>query len=181
MARGTLFLVVGPSGAGKDTLIEAAREARPALVVPRRVVTRAADAGGEEIVSVDEPAFERMAAEGAFLLHWRAHGLGYGIPSGIETDLAAGRDVVINVSRSVIEAARAHIAPLRIIVVTAGRETLAERLAARGRESAEDIARRLARADYASPEGPDVTVVSNDGPLTESVGAFLAALSPVRA
>lgn len=181
MGQGTLFLVVGPSGAGKDTLIDAARAARPDLVVPRRVVTRAADAGGEEFEAVSDAGFAARAAAGAFALHWEAHGLRYGIPATIGADLGAGRDVLANVSRSVIPDARARFPRLRIVNVTAAPETLARRLAARGRETEAEIAGRLARAAYLVPEGPDVVVVSNDGPLAESVASFLAALSPVRA
>lgn len=179
--RGVLHLVVGPSGAGKDTLIDAARAARPDLVVPRRAVTRGADAGGEAIEALGAAEFAARAAAGGFALHWQAHGLGYGIPAGIEADLAAGRDVLINVSRGVIAQARARFQPLRVLVVTAAPEVLAARLAARGREDAADIAQRLARAGQDMPEGPDVHLIDNGGALEAGIAAFLAALHPVRA
>ena len=178
--RGTLFLVVGPSGVGKDTLIRAAARGRPGLLVPRRVVTRPADAGGEVIESVSEAEFDRRAGAGAFLLHWRAHRFAYGIPAAAGQALAAGRDVLVNVSRSVVDEARARLQPVHVIVVTAGRETLAARLAARGRESAGEIAGRLDRADYAVPEGADVSVVVNDGRLEDALGDFMTALQPER-
>jgi ribose 1,5-bisphosphokinase len=177
--RGTLFLVVGPSGAGKDTLIARAAAARPDLLVPRRAVTRPADAGGEEIESMEATAFERAEAAGRFLLSWRAHGLAYGVPAAAGEALAAGRDVLVNVSRAVVEEARRRHAPVRVIVVEASAEVLARRLAARGRESPEDIAARLARAGAAPrPQGADVRVVWNDGPVEEALAAFLGALQP---
>jgi len=179
--RGTLFLVVGPSGAGKDTLIGAARAARPDLAVPRRVVTRGKEAGGEEIEAVDEAEFSRRLAAGEFALAWRAHGLGYAIPARIEAELAAGRCGLANVSRGVIGEARARLAPVRVIVVTAPEAVLAARLAARGREDAGDVAARLARAGAETPAGPDVTVVRNDGALEPARAAFLAALQPASA
>ncbi|MGF1501137.1 MAG: phosphonate metabolism protein/1,5-bisphosphokinase (PRPP-forming) PhnN [Paracoccaceae bacterium] len=176
-ARGTLFLVVGPSGVGKDTLIDRARATRPDLVALRRVVTRPADAGGEAIDSVDEETFRTMEAAGAFALAWRAHGLAYGVPYAAAEALAAGRDVIANVSRGVVHQAQAVFDPVRVIVVTAAPEVRAARLAARGRESAEEIRARLSREAPPMPsEG--VTVVRNDGTLEEAVAAFLAALQP---
>ncbi len=180
MERGTLHLVVGPSGAGKDTLIAAVHQARPEILVPTRAVTRPSGRG-EEVETLNPDEFARRARAGGFALHWEAHGLSYGIPAEVEAALAAGTDVVVNVSRSVIAEARARFRPLRIIVVTAKPETLARRLAGRGRESAAEIEARLARASYAMPEGQDVAVISNDGPLAASVATFLDLLSPVRA
>ena len=176
-ARGTLHLVVGPSGAGKDMLIDAARAARPDLVVARRAITRPADAGGEAHDAMTPEAFAQAAEAGAFALHWQAHGLSYGIPARIETALAAGQSVLANVSRSVIDAARARFAPLRVLFVTAPADVLAARLAGRGRETADDIAERLARAPFAEPHGPDVWRIDNGGTRDAGVAAFLAAIA----
>jgi len=178
--RGTLFLVVGPSGAGKDTLIAAAARARPDLFVPRRVVTRSDTAGGEEIDSVDPREFEDMERAGAFALSWRAHGLAYGIPAELEGALSAGRDALVNVSRGVVDAARARFAPVRVIAITAEPGVLADRLAARGREDAGEIEARLVRSGLALPEGPDVTLIRNDAGLAAAEAALIAATQPRR-
>jgi ribose 1,5-bisphosphokinase len=176
--RGTLHLVVGPSGAGKDTLIDAVRARRPDLFIPRRVITRPADAGGEAHDALSPEAFASAAAAGAFALHWQAHGLCYGIPAGIEAVLAAGRPVLANVSRTVIDTARARFTPLRILFVTAPAPVLAKRLAGRGRESVGEIAERLARAPYAVPSGPDVWLIDNSGTEQAGTAAFEEALAP---
>lgn len=178
--RGTLFLVVGPSGAGKDTLIDAARAARPDLVFPVRTVTRPPGSGGEAIDAISPELFARREAADEFALSWRTHGLAYGVPAAIADTLAAGQSVVVNVSRSVIAAARERFQPCRVLLVTAAFELLAERLAARGREDASGIAWRLERADYMAPAGPDVTVIRNEGDLDAAVATFLVALQPVR-
>jgi phosphonate metabolism protein PhnN/1,5-bisphosphokinase (PRPP-forming) len=169
-----LVLVVGPSGAGKDTLLNAARRALAGdsrFRFVRRVITRPADAGGEDHEPVTEAAF--MARE--FALSWQAHGLRYGIPAEGADDVASGIVVVANVSRGVIADAAARF-PVRVIEVTAPAQVLAERLAMRGRESASDVAARLARS-VALPEGVMVETVMNDS--TPEIGAerFLAALS----
>ena len=180
--RGTLVLVVGPSGAGKDSLIAWCRQrlaGDPAVVFPRRVVTRTADSGAEDHDAATEAEFEAGVAEGAFALHWRAHGLGYGIPASIAADLAAGRNVVVNVSRAVLDEARRRFPPVRVAVVTAPPEVLAERLRRRNRETVGDIATRLARAAAYAPTGPDVVLIENAGSLEEA-GAHLAALVMAR-
>ncbi len=169
-----LVLVVGPSGAGKDTLLDAARAALAddaRFRFARRVITRPAEAGGEAHEAVTEAEF----AARDFMLAWQAHGLRYGIPADIVADLDAGRVVVANVSRSVIAAAAGRL-PVRVIEVTAPPATLAARLATRGRESAAEIAARLVRS-IAVPPGVAVETVLNDTTPEAGVARFLAALS----
>lgn len=169
-----LVLVVGPSGAGKDTLLAAAREALagdPRIRFVRRAITRPAEAGHED----HEPVTEADFARRDFALSWAAHGLRYGIPGDITDDLARGRIVVANVSRGVIATAAARF-PARVVEVTAPPEVLAARLAGRGREDAADIAARLAR-QVPLPAGVPVRRVMNDGSLAAGIAAFLAALT----
>ncbi len=170
-----LILVVGQSGAGKDTLLDGARAALPEVRFVRRVITRPATAGGEDHEPVTEAAFRARR----FALQWAAHGLRYGIPADIALDLARGRMVVANVSRSVIAAAAARFA-VHVIEVTAPPDILAIRLAARGREAAADVAERLSRS-VALPEGVPVTRVVNDGPVEEAIRRFVAAISRIAA
>lgn len=175
--RGLLVPVVGPSGAGKDTLLGEVRrhlagDAR--FVFARRHITRPAEAGGEDHQPCDEDAFRALAAAGGFALSWQAHGLHYGIPRAIEAELAQGRVVLANLSRSVLAEAAARY-PLRILLITAPFALLAARLAARGRETAEDIAARLAR-EVSLPAGLPVMTVMNDATPAEGAARLLAAL-----
>ena len=171
-----LLLIVGPSGAGKDTLINGARAALAGHRVRfvRRVITRAAEGGEEEHDTVTEQAFELRRAAGEFALTWRAHGLHYGIPADIGADLAAGRVVVANVSRAVVaEAAERY--PVRVVEVSAPADVLARRLAARGREDAVDVARRLSR-QIELPLPVEREVIVNDGTAeagTRTLGALI--------
>jgi ribose 1,5-bisphosphokinase len=168
---GTLVLVVGPSGAGKDTLLDAAREVLaddPRFRFVRRVITRPANAGGEAHESVTETEF----AARKFALQWQAHGMRYGIPADA---VDGGIVVVANVSRTVVaEAARQF--QVRVIEVTAPLDILAARLALRGREATADVASRLARS-VAMPDHVPVDTVVNDGSLDDGVARFVAALS----
>ena len=172
---GLLVLVVGPSGAGKDTLIGAARTALandPRYVFPRRMVTREAVPDLEDHDTLSREDF----ASGDFALSWEAHGLGYALPRSLEADIAAGRTVVANVSRRVLaDAARRY--PVAIAMVTADPAVRAARLAGRGRESPEDVAARLSREGAEVPPGlAPVAVVDNSATLDAAVDAFVAAL-----
>ncbi|PHK97004.1 phosphonate metabolism protein/1,5-bisphosphokinase (PRPP-forming) PhnN [Pseudoroseomonas rhizosphaerae] len=183
---GSLVTVVGASGAGKDTLLGAARAALaadPRFVFARRVITRPAEArnhpGAEDHSPMTEAEFEAARADGAFALHWRAHGLCYGIPRAIERDMVEGRVVVANLSRTVLAEAAARYR-LRVLLVTAPPAVLAARLAGRGRESAAEIALRLGR-EATLPEGLAVREVANDGTPEEGAARLLAALRAVAA
>jgi phosphonate metabolism protein PhnN/1,5-bisphosphokinase (PRPP-forming) len=172
-----LVLVVGPSGAGKDTLINAAKAALagdPGFVFPRRVVTRPAVAALEDHDSVSPEQFALQEANGAYALSWEAHGLRYGLPASLVPDLDAGRVVVMNGSRTMTGAAIERFPGTRIVLIEATPERRAERLAGRGRESAAEIRERLSR-ELAVPL-PDAIRIDNSGPLELGVSRFVAAL-----
>ena len=113
---GALVVVVGPSGAGKDTLIGLARTLcadDPSIVFPRRIVTRAASAA-EDHDSVTPAEFDAAIGQGAYAFWWEAHGLKYALPAAIDAQLRAGNTVVCNVSRAVVgQSARALRQPHR--------------------------------------------------------------------
>ncbi|MCA3366109.1 MAG: phosphonate metabolism protein/1,5-bisphosphokinase (PRPP-forming) PhnN [Roseomonas sp.] len=173
-----LIAVVGPSGAGKDTLMAATRAALTQdsrFRFVRRAITRPADAGGEDHEALTEAAFAERRAAGGFALAWEAHGLRYGIPRDIEADMATRRVVIANLSRAALPEAGARYR-LRVLNITAPIELLAARLAMRGRESAADIAARLAR-EVALPDGLDIERVINDADVAEGVARVLAVLN----
>jgi ribose 1,5-bisphosphokinase len=145
---GRLVLIVGPSGAGKDTLISGARlecTNEPAIVFPRRVVTRASSAY-EDHATLGIGAFNQALAAGRFALWWEAHGHRYGIPASIDDDIRAGRTVVCNVSRTIIDLARRRYARVAVVLITAPPRVLEARLARRDRQSDGDATDRLARS-----------------------------------
>jgi ribose 1,5-bisphosphokinase len=178
---GRLIAVVGPSGVGKDTVMEAMAAADPRLGLVRRVITRPAAAGGEVFDCATVAGFTAMREAGKFALWWSAHGLSYGIPSSVDKDLRAGRDMLANLSRSVLVKAKARFPGLVTILLTAAPEVLAARLAARGREDHTQIMQRLARASTGLPDGAQAVEIDNSGTLDATVDAAMAALYPVRA
>jgi 3-hydroxyisobutyrate dehydrogenase/2-hydroxy-3-oxopropionate reductase len=176
--RGGLILVVGASGAGKDSLLAQARMQladHTGFRFVRRCITRPAEAGGEDHLALGEADFAERLDAGRFALHWHSHGLHYGIDREIDDWLAAGQTVVLNASRAHLPHARERYPALRVIAIVARPETLARRLALRGRESTTDIASRLAR-QAPLPEDLPVIHVSNDDSLASAATAFLHAL-----
>lgn len=133
---GCLVFVVGPSGAGKDTLIRlAAKELadQPHIRIARRIVTRASNAH-EDHASVDEAAFETMSRDARFCLEWAAHGLRYGIPRDVEDNVRRGAIVLCNGSRAAVARMRRRFVNSAVVLINAPRDVLAERIKARGRD-----------------------------------------------
>ena len=178
---GRLIAVVGPSGVGKDSVIDGMLAANPDLRRVRRVITREAEQTGEDYDAMDPEAFGEAVSAGAFCLHWHAHGLSYGIPLHVLRDVAAGEQCVVNLSRSALREAVALFPSVLALEVTARPETIAARLAQRGRESFDQIRQRIARANYPMPDNVDVIRVENDGTIDDAVRSALSALQPVSA
>ena len=174
-----VIAVVGPSGVGKDSVMQALADRDPGFRIQRRVITRPEAAGGEVFTGVTPEAFARMAAAGAFALSWQAHGLWYGIPVELYDLRRGARAVLVNLSRGVLGAAQARFRDLIVLSLTAAPEVLAERLAARGREATADRARRLERAGVPLPAGMRrVIEVDNSSALEATVETVLARLQP---
>ncbi len=173
---GLFVAVVGPSGAGKDALIRGlATQLGEAEGVSyaRRVVTRSADAH-EDHDTLGEREFMAARAGGRFALSWAAHDLHYGVPREIETHLAEGGVVVCNVSRGVVDEVRRRYPHSLIVLVTARPDTLATRLAARGRDDGDSRRKRLDRATALKDAfAPDATI-QNDGALDDAIARFRA-------
>ena len=159
---GRLVLVVGPSGAGKDTLLNLARAACAGdrtIAFPRRIVTREASPS-EDNRQLAPESFRAALARGEFAVHWEAHGHCYALPRDVEGDIRAGRIVVANVSRTVVHALRDDYADVVVVEITAPPELLAERLAMRARGSDGAIELRLRRDVDAAHTAPDITIVN---------------------
>lgn len=176
MTKGRLIAVVGPSGVGKDSVMAGIHAAMPQIHLVRRVITRAPELGGEAYDAVTVDTFQTMAQDGAFALHWGAHDLHYGIPVTVKYQLNKGTDCLANLSRKALAEASSVFPRLTVLNITADIETLARRLADRGRESDAEIAKRLAQAEVPLPPGLPVIHLSNDGPLSDTVGRAVALL-----
>jgi ribose 1,5-bisphosphokinase len=157
--------VVGPSGAGKDTVLAIARDkccADASIVFPRRIITRSSSPA-ESNDTVTEAEFERLVASESVALWWRAHGLGYALPLSVDHDIYVGHTVVCNVSRTIVDLARTRYARVSVVLITAPTDVLAERLARRDREPANAIEARLRRSEsLGETSRADFTIENTD-------------------
>ncbi len=178
-AYGVMIVVVGPSGAGKDTLMDyAARHLanKPCFHFTRRVITRSGDAGGESHDSVSTEEFDQRQQQGAFAVYWQAHGLKYGIPASVYDHLDAGNVVIANGSRSALPQFQTVFPKLKVVNVVARPDVLAKRLELRGRETKEDILKRLERSTLSVLGDFDVTTVDNSGSIDQAGQTIITVL-----
>lgn len=182
---GKLIYLMGPSGSGKDSLLNASRSRLEAMGcrIARRVITRSAEATGEDAQAVTPVEFEALREAGGFALHWRANGLGYGIPREIDDWLAAGRHVIVNGSREYLPKARQKYPELTVILLAVTPGVLSRRLLARGRESLGEIEARMARnstlRNAAAHDAERTLHLDNSGSLEDSASAFVSLVGDV--
>jgi thymidine phosphorylase len=179
VATGSFFFVVGPSGAGKDSLMDGARpHLDPArFIFATRTITRPADSGGEAHQACTQAEFALLEQQGKFLITWQAHDLSYGLPSTLLEALAGGQHVIANGSRAMVAQLSARVPNLVVVEIGAPPEILAQRLSQRGRESVADVAKRLARKTDPYPDGTHVLRVTNDQSPAIGISRFLATLA----
>jgi ribose 1,5-bisphosphokinase len=174
LGPGRVVLLVGPSGAGKDAVLQEARcrlASRKQFAFARRVVTREPD-GAEDHDCVSASEFSARLGQGRFALNWQAHGLHYGIPVEIDETVRRGGCVVLNASRTIVAGARARYRNVAVVLIDAPAELRADRLAKRRREHGPDLTARLARATGFKPTDADL-IIENAGALTVAAGAFV--------
>ncbi|BCF91239.1 MULTISPECIES: phosphonate metabolism protein/1,5-bisphosphokinase (PRPP-forming) PhnN [Paraburkholderia] len=176
--KGRLIYVVGPSGAGKDSLLHFAREhvAGTSVVFAHRYITR--ETGhNENHIALTREEFDARSARGLFALEWSSHELHYGIGIEIDAWLERGCTVVVNGSRAYLSRALKRYQHLEVVHVHAAPDILAARLSARGRETREQVEARLARqAPFALPDGAHLTHIDNSGSIEEAGLAFVNVL-----
>lgn len=174
-----MVLVVGPSGAGKDTLMSALRDQlkdRKDVHFARRAITRACDPDAEDHETLTRPEFDKLVADGETALSWEAHGLGYVIPKIYDASICSGDTVIANGSRRVLQRAADKYQTNIVLLITAPVDILADRLAARGRENRADIEKRLLRADLEPQNIANLVRIENTGTIEDGVARMLSAL-----
>lgn len=169
--QGRLFYVMGPSGAGKDTLMNYARDRLSAapVVFAHRYITRPVELQGENHIHLSEAEFANRLARGCFKFDWSSHGWRYALGKELNLWLAMGLNVVMNGSRGYFEQACSLHPELVPVLITASEETLRQRLIQRGRESASEIEERIQRAaEYESVRHPALCRIENETTIADA-------------
>ncbi len=178
---GKLVYLMGASGAGKDTLLASLRplmedtdaQLRP-LVLAQRHITRPASVSSkdEQHHPCTEQEFLTALAQGAYVMHWQSHGLYYGIPQSIDQELARGALVLVNGSRAYLPKAQERYPELLPVLVQVKPEALRQRLLDRGRESLEDIEKRVQRARLEVSCSSHMHIIDNSEALESTLQEF---------
>lgn len=179
---GVVVLVVGPSGAGKDALLQGVAQqlsGDPTFHFPRRFINRPQHAAERnDVLTIDDT--KAVEQSDAYALSWQAHGLVYAISSDIDGLVKGGACVVFNASRTIIPAARSRYAHVKSVYIEASRNVRANRLQLRGRETTEEIEARLKREVHMFPASAADEVICNDGTLDAGVAKLLRILHTFR-
>lgn len=174
---GKLLYLVGASGSGKDSLLEGCRQRlqpNHRCFVAHRYITRAPNVGGENHIHLSPEEFDMRATMGMFAMQWYSHDYSYGIGSEIDNWLAKGINVVINGSREYLQIAMHAYPNLIPVLVEVDEEILHQRLTNRGRESEEEIVKRLNRHRQFVDSLPDnILMIDNNANLHEGVDELL--------
>ena len=178
--NGPLVYVMGPSGAGKDSVMNRARTLLPStapVFFAHRYITRPADSGGENHVALSEAEFLLRREHGLFAFDWEAHGNHYAIGCEIEIWRKAGLTVVVSGSREHFLNAHGLDADTHPVLITAPAERLVERLAERGREDSGAAAKRLGRGAAYTVDDARLVTIMNDGALETAAQAFVSLIT----
>jgi ribose 1,5-bisphosphokinase len=175
-----LFYIIGASGAGKDTLMNYARTqingAAPVMFA-HRYITRPPFAGSENHVYLTAEEFKMRIDAGCFALYWESHGQFYGIGCEIDTWLQKGFNVVINGSRQYLPVAQQLYPDLCVVLIDASPEIITQRLAMRGRETAAEIEKRIARTSEITTDLDNCVKIANNSEIREAGEAFINVIS----
>ena len=176
MHHGELIYVMGPSGSGKDSVMEYARKLCPGseAAFAHRYITRSSDAGGENHIHIMPDEYQARLERGLFSLNWDSHGFRYGIGNEIDIWMQAEFNVVVNGSRAYLPEAAKRYPTIRPVLITVDLSILRERLLGRGRESLEEVERRLERANAYEVRHPNLERIDNSGELSEAGEYFLS-------
>ena len=183
-----LVVISGPSGVGKDALLQCVRDLGAPFITPVTMTTRPIRPGevdGRDYLFVSRERFEADLAAGELLEHAEVYGNWYGVPrSQLREAFASGRDVMMRVDVQGAATLRDLVpGALFIFLAPESPERLAEHLQEREYEDEAVLARRLAAAERELGRAGefDHTVVNVEGDLEGTARRLLELVSGERA
>jgi guanylate kinase len=185
MRSGHLYIVSGPSGAGKGTLVKELGQRLPDLWVSVSATTRTPRPGerdGVDYFFLTSPEFEGRVRTGEFLEHAEVHGNRYGtLRSAVERRLARGMDVILEIDPQGAFQVRKRMDRSRLIFVKApSTDDLEKRIRHRGAETDDQIRTRLetGRREMELEGSYDHVVINDDVPrAVDDLIAYIRSVS----
>jgi len=175
-----IYYIIGSSGAGKDSIMNYAKEKlgqEMPVLFAHRYITRPASDPTENHIFLSEEEFAKRIKGQVFAMHWFSHGYYYGIGVEINAWLDQGFNVIINGSREYWPIAISLFPAMQTLMIEVKPDILRERLIKRGRESLEDIEKRMARNQKIGSDQIPCTRIWNNSSLEESGDEFIRIIS----
>lgn len=173
---GILFLIVGNSGSGKDSIISGVISKYSSnlqqIYAPKRYITRP-PSKFEKNISITPEEFKKMEINGKFALKWNIYGLNYGILIEIENFLNKGHPVIINVSRTIVKQAREMYKNVKVIFIEVPFEITLQRIKDRKRETEDLLKERIERAKKNQKFPEADFFIDNTGDLDDAINELL--------
>lgn len=168
MSQGRLIYLMGPSGSGKDSVIEYARERCSAqhVIFSHRYITRPTTMGLEIHVPLTPDEYQARLDANLFAMAWDSHGYRYSVGAELDLWLETGFHVVVNGSRAYLEEATKLYPNLIPCLISVDGSILRDRLLARGRETMDQIQSRLNRANKYTCHHPNLQKIDNSGEVS---------------
>jgi ribose 1,5-bisphosphokinase len=176
-----LIYVMGPSGAGKDSLLDWLKIRLPPqapICFAKRTIDRPLQALGEQHECVDSATFDRLQKEMSFAMHWLANGRQYGVRHAELEPLRQQHWLLVNGSRAYLPDALRQFDGMTVLHISASADILRARLLARQRETPEAVEARVQRAvEFSVPPSCRCVSVLNDTSLDDAGAVLMDALS----
>jgi len=175
MAHGTLYLIVGPTGSGKEALIDAVLETRPEIRRAPLIVSAEKSRNACVVGAISSDAFLRFMRLGSFALQWDSDGTRYGLTHDATRQLRDGQSLILCCDSFVIERARAMYPDVQAIYITARMDILRRRLASMGFGSDTDIDMHLAQNERLRPRGAGIVTVDTSDSIAAGAQSLMQA------
>lgn len=176
MVFGTLYLIVGPTGSGKQALVDAVLQSRPDIRRAPLIVSAPNNQNMCAVGAISPERFLDLMRRGAFALQWDCDGVRYGLTHESTRQLEDGQSLILCGDTLLIEKAREVYPTVRVIYITARMDILRRRLTSMAYGSDVEIDMHLAQSERMRPKDREIVTVDTSDSIAAGAKALMGAL-----